>query len=108
MSFGWRIAHALPKHLFGSGREFVRGRTRIGAGHVLKYLKQAPAATAVALCCQGTFAFEVYVIDERITALFTAGQARELMLHLLRLARLRDHLRERSLESRDEELGLLV
>ena len=78
--------------------------------HLFQDLEQSPAFVAIAFAMQNAFAFEIHVIDERVTTMWHAGHARELAFHIwpLRRCRFIEHFGERLLQSRYHELRLKI
>src|SRR5205823_2092515 len=111
MALGWRILNALAQDRGGISGKFVRGGcARFGAVHLFEHLKQSPAFAAVTFGLEHAFAFEIYVIDQGIAAVRRPGDARELALDVVTLARagLLKHLSERLLQPGDEKLRLKI
>ena len=66
--------------------------------HPFENLKQAPALASISFRVQDSFALEIHIINERVTAPRRARQELELLLHLRAVGRRRfgEHFRQRA------------
>jgi hypothetical protein len=85
-------------------------RARAVSTHPFQDLKQAPTLAAITLRMQHAFALEIDLIDQRVTALGSAGHALELLLHILAFRRRRfiEHFGQGVSEAFDQEFRLKI
>ena len=78
--------------------------------HAFEYLKQAPSLALITLRVQNAFPFKVYIIDERIAALWSSRQALELLLDVGSIGRrcFGEHFRQRAFQPSNKEFGLEI
>src|SRR5438128_3029052 len=62
----------------------------------------------IAFGWERAFTFEIYVVNQRVTALSARGDAIELLVHVFAISRLCHHFGESILQTRDEELRLEI
>ena len=78
--------------------------------HAFEDLEQAPSLALITLRVQNAFPFKVYIIDERIAALWSSRQALELLLYVGSIGRRRfgEHFRQSALQPGNKEFSLKI
>src|SRR6266853_6466249 len=62
----------------------------------------------IAFGWERAFTFEIYVVNQRVTALSARGDAIELLVHVFAISRLCHHFGQSILQTRDEKLRLEI
>jgi hypothetical protein len=76
--------------------------------HIFQDLEQPPAFAMITFGWERAFSFEIYVVNQCVTALSVRGDAIELSLHVFTIRCLCHHFGQSILQTRDEKLGLEI
>jgi hypothetical protein len=110
MSLGWGIMHALNQRGLRCACKFISGISVRSAVHRFENLKQTPTLALITFRVEHAFPFEVHIIDQGITSLWSSRQTLELLLYVRAIGgrSFGEHFWERALQPGHEEFGLKV
>src|SRR5213075_539428 len=96
------LRRRVAKDSLGRSSEFVERGLR--AVHIFQDLEQAPTLAVITFSRERAFAFKIYVVNQRVTALSARSDAAELELHVFAISGLGDHFGQGVLQACDQKL----